>query len=194
MPINEPTQTFIPKKSLAKKKTPRGGRGIFFSISLIIFLLTAVSSGAVYAYGAYLEKRVESLSLSLERAKAAFEPSVIVEFKKLNKRMSAAEEILSNHVALTSLFAALEDITLKSVRFTRFSYASGDGGATLELSGVAQSYASIALQSDAFGESPYFKNPIFSNLGLDKEGNITFDLITGVDSSLILYSQNTAQR
>lgn len=190
MPINESTRTFIPKKSVIGEKRKAGNSsGIFFGVSLIIFLLSIVSAGVLYGYGAYLNKRVDSLGASLERAKSAFEPALIRELQQLDARMDSAEKVLSGHIAVSALFSALQNLTLKSIRFNRFSYTRTDKSIDIQLSGVAKSYSSIALQSDIFGDSN-LSETLFSNLGLDREGNVTFNFSAKISQSLILY-QNT---
>jgi len=187
--VTESKQTFIPKKPLSVKEKTRGtGVGLFFGVSLIIFLITIGSSIFLYSYGIFLEKRVENMSASLERAKSAFEPSLIIELKRVNARISATEEILKKHMAFSEFFKTLEENTLKSIRFKQFTYSTNDnGGIDVALNGEASGYSSIALQSDAFGDNKYIKNPIFSNLGLDNFGNVTFNMTASVDPLLVLY-------
>jgi len=187
--VTESKQTFIPKKPLSvKEQTRNKSVGLFFMISLIILLISMGLSIFLYSYGIFLKKRVESMSISLERAKSAFEPSLIIELKRVNARINATGEILKGHVAFSEFFKTLEENTLKSVRFKQFTYSMSDnGGIDISLSGEASGYSSIALQSDAFGDNKYIKNPIFSNLGLDNFGNITFNMTASVDPLLILY-------
>ena len=189
MPINESKQTFIPKKSLSETNVPkRRSSSIFFIVALIIFLLSVVTAIGAYGYKTYLDKRVGNLSVSLERAKAAFEPALIQELKQLNTRLKSASDILSKHIAFSRLFGELEKLTLKSVRFDHFSYKMDEKNRILlELSGQATSYSSIALQSDIFGDSIYIKNPLFSNLGLNKKGDVTFDFSAELDPELVIY-------
>ena len=192
MAIGESKQSFIPKKPITGKRTVRkGASGLFFGISFIIFLVAVSASVGVYFYKTYMEKKVESMSVSLERAKAAFEPSLIIELKRLNARISASEEILSNHIAFSRLFETLEETTLKTIRFNTFNYSMGDGDTvSITAQGEAEGYSSIALQSDEFGDNPYIQNPIFSNLGLTKDGKVTFDMLMDVDKSYLSYENS----
>jgi len=185
-------QTFIPKKSIGeeKGKTKRRSWGLFFGISLIIFLLTAASAGGAYAYRAFLEGRVGNMSASLERAKQAFEPSLIRELQRLDTRMEAGQSVLSQHLALSAFFKELSNITLKTVRFEEFSYSYAQNTAEITLQGKAENYSSVALQSDAFAGNPFIKNPIFSNLTLNENGEITFDVSANVDPILISYDES----
>jgi len=195
MPINEPKQSFIPKKPITAKPVVRKRTaGIFFGLSFIIFLGAAGASAGVYFYKAYMEKKVESMSISLERAKAAFEPSLIIELKQLSARISASEQILSNHIAFSEFFDVLQQSTLKTIRIMNFNYVLDENGKiSITAQGEAEGYSSIALQSDEFGNNPYIQNPIFSNLNLTQNGNISFDLLMNMDSSYISYENSLKQ-
>jgi len=191
MPLNEPKQSFIPKKTLAEQgKKRRRGFGLFFGVSLIIFVITVATAVATYSYQSFLGNRIANMTQSLERAKQAFEPALILELKRLNARINSAEGALAGHVAPSEFLALLEQSTLKNVQFTRFEYQVSGDVAQISLNGIARNYSSVALQSDVFGNSKFIKNPIFSNLGLDQNGNITFDVVADVDASLILYRES----
>ena len=132
---------------------------------------------------------------NLNLAKNRFEPSKITELQVLDKRLRASSEILSHHVAITPIFEALAAITMKTVRYTKFSYdleTNKDVKVVVKMSGLAVGYRSIALQSDIFttkDEGKNFIDPVFSNLTLDDKGNVLFDLEFSVDPRFINYQQ-----
>jgi len=191
MPINEPKQSFIPKKTLGEQgKKKRRTFGLFFGVSVIIFILTVATAGATYSYRSFLDSSISNMTQSLERAKQAFEPALILELKRLNARINSANSILSNHIALSEFLRLLEENTLKTVQFSRFEYDVSGDIVQISLRGKARDYSSVALQSDLFGDSKFIKNPIFSNLGLDQNGNVTFDVVANIDLSLILYKES----
>jgi hypothetical protein len=57
------------------------------------------------------------------------------------------------------------------------------------MSGVAMGYRAIALQSDLFAENKNLIDPVFSNLTLDSDANVLFDLDFSVDSNFVNYKQ-----
>ncbi len=196
MPGNDSRHTFIPKTALtAPGATEKKGRsfGLFLGISLIIFILAVLASAGAYAYRAYLTARVANLSTALNRAKAAFEPDTILALKRFNARTDAADQLLARHIAPSVFFSVLEDLTVKSIRFSKFTYSFDGSQVQAAISGLARNYSSVALQSDIFGKSPYIQNPVFSNLNLDKAGNVTFDVVVKVDPALILYKDAAAR-
>jgi hypothetical protein len=191
MPDNIPA-SFIPKKSTTIRRTTSSARiSLFFSVSVIIFVIALASSIGVFLYGGITKRNIESKAASLERAKEAFEISLIEELSRLDDRIESSGQILGGHVVLTTLFNALGDATLKSVKFDTFDlYPDENGEVKIILSGVARDYASIVLQSEVLAENRFFKNIIFSNLGLNDFGDVTFDIEATVDDSLISFEDN----
>jgi hypothetical protein len=53
------------------------------------------------------------------------------------------------------------------------------------MSGVADSYQSIAQQSDVLGSNTFLQNVLFSNFFLNQKGQISFDLTFGVKPSFV---------
>ncbi len=183
--------SFIPKKPLAEERVIQERPvSIFSLVATIAFFVTLISAGGVYFYKITLTNQVASQTASLERAKAAFEPSLVETLQTLDKRINASKEILANHITASPILKSLEDLTLKSVRFTKFDYEiSKDGGTKIDvtMTGQARSYTSIALQSDMLGQNKYIKNVVFSNLVLDAQGNVGFDLKFSVDPAFVMY-------
>lgn len=188
---NDFQTSFIPKKPLAEERVIREKPvSIFSLVATIAFFVTLISTGGVYFYKITLTKQVAGQTASLERAKAAFEPSLVDVLQTLDKRINASKEILANHLTTSPVLKSLEDLTLKSVRFTKFDYqVSKESGIKIDvtMSGQAKSYTSIALQSDKLGENKYIKNVVFSNLVLDAQGNVGFDLKFSVDPAFVMY-------
>ena len=192
MPDNIPA-SFIPKKSSTIRRSPgKTSRvGLLFLIAVIVFLIATASSAGVFVYARLLERNLESKSLSLERAREAFEISLIEELSRLDARIETSKELLQGHTALTYFFDTLGDSTLRSIRFQSFKFNLEKGGESgILLSGVADNYASIVLQSEALADNKFFKDIIFSNLDVDEFGSITFDVAASVSASLISFEEN----
>ncbi len=188
---NEFQTSFIPKKPLAEERVVRERPvSIFSLVATIAFFVALISAGSIYFYKITLTNQVANQTASLERAKAAFEPSLVEVLQTLDKRIIASKEILANHMTASPVLKSLENLTLKSIRFTKFDYeVSKDQGTKIDviMSGQAKSYTSIALQSDKLGENKYIKNVVFSNLVLDAQGNVGFDLKFSVDPAFVMY-------
>ena len=183
--------SFIPKKPIMEDKTVTNKSvGILLLISLFVLFITLVLTIGLYLYKGILQKNITKMQSALEVAKNRFEPAKINQLQVLDKRLGASSDILSKHVAVSPIFKALQDITMKTVRFTKFDYSVGGdktGRVMVKMSGVADGYRSIALQSDLFNKNNFFINSVFSNLALDGQGNVVFDLEFLVDPSLVNY-------
>lgn len=183
--------SFIPKKTISEGRAPAPYYfGFVTIISIFIFLTMLVAAGGLYFYKGIMTKSISSMEADLNLAKNRFEPAKIQQLQVLDKRLRAADSILSKHIAVTPIFEALEEVTMKSVRFTKFSYILGDEtnpNVQVKMGGIAVGYRSVALQADLFSQRPYFIDPIFSNLSLDDKGNVVFDLEFSVEPSFINY-------
>jgi hypothetical protein len=190
-PATDFQTSFIPKKPLAEERAPAPVRrnGLLSLISTILFFATLAAAGGVYLYQVSLNNQVKSLSASLDIAKNEFEPSLIDTLQTLDKRLTASGQVLANHVTVSPIFLSLENLTLKSVRFTKFNYEipTDTKVMTVKMSGTARSYTSIALQSDQLGQNKYFQDVVFSNLQLDAAGNVNFDLAFTIDPAFLNY-------
>ncbi len=190
--------SFIPKKPLAEERGQAPVRApaanIFNVIAVIVFLIAAVGAGATYFYKLTLQKQVESARQSLIKARNEFEPSTVADLQALDKRITASREIIRNHIVMAPIFQDLSTLTLQSIRFTKFTYAITGTGATkaidIKMSGVAQNYNALAVQSDIFGNYKYFRDPVFSNLSIDDKKDILFDLSFSLDPKHLDYSAN----
>lgn len=185
--------SFIPKKPIIKERaTYAPPVGIFFIAAIFILFTVLVATAGLYFYKGILKKKIANMQNTLTLAQNRFEADKIAELQVLDRRLRASTEILDKHIAVSPVFKALEDITMKTVRYTKFSYALANdktAKVTIKMSGVAVGYKSVALQSDLFTKNKNIIDPIFSNLTLDASGNVLFDLEFLVDPSYVDYNQ-----
>jgi hypothetical protein len=191
--------SFIPKQPVTEQKQSRASSSvnILLFISIIIFVISVIAAGLVYFYKSTLEKSVAASEEELARAKDAFDGNFITDLQTADKRLRAAGDVLGNHIILSPIFEILQSSTLKTVRFTKFTHTVvGTGaGARIEvkMSGRAKDYTAIALQSDALTRSKYIKDPLFSNLTLDDQSNVLFEVVFTVDPHLVLFTDVIAK-
>lgn len=183
--------SFIPKKPIIEKKAiSTQSVNLFMVVSLFIFFTVLIVTGGMYFYGKYLDSSIESMKNNLNLAQNRFEPSKLLQLQTLDKRLRASSEILSNHIAISPIFEALQDLTMKTISYNKFDYEYGtnkNAKVLVKMSGTAIGYQSIALQSDLFAKNKYLIDPIFSNLSLDDKGNVLFDLEFSVDPNFVDY-------
>jgi len=185
--------SFIPKKPIIEERVSASQPvNIFMIASLIILFAILLGTGGLYFYKTTVVKNNADMENSLTLAQNSFEPSKLTELQVLDKRLNAATQILSSHIAVTPIFTELGKITMNSVRFTTFTYTLGadaNSNIDVKMSGIATDYRSVALQSDLFAQDKNFLNPVFSNLTVDNNGNILFDLEFSVVPSFVNYKQ-----
>jgi hypothetical protein len=183
--------SFIPKKPIVKKRVSSSRPvGLLTVLSIFIFFTVLLASAGLYFYKGVVEKNINAMENNLNIAKNRFEPSKIAELELLGKRLKASNDILSGHVAVTPIFEVLQLITMKTVRYLDFDYnfdSKEGSNVVVKMNGMADGYRSVALQSDLFAKNKNLIEPIFSNLTLDDDGNVLFDLEFSVDPTFVNY-------
>src|SRR3989344_5195340 len=113
--------SFIPKKPLAEEKiTRRKPASLVYFVAVALFIVSILSAGGVYFYKVTLESSIKNMDSSLTKARSSFEPSFLDNVQNLDRRINSAREILSQHVMVSPIFEALQTLTLRTVRFTKF--------------------------------------------------------------------------
>jgi hypothetical protein len=186
--------SFIPKKPLDTGARRSGGVGLLFLIALLIFIASLVAAGAAFAYQQYLTGQLASKAASLKADESAFDPGAIEDLVRIDGRINNAMTLLTKHAAASGLFSFLATQTLQSVAWNKLDYSlQSDGSAKISLSGTADSFSTVALQSDQFGASKLLKDVVFSGITVGAKGGVSFDVDATVDPSLILYSNALGQ-
>lgn len=186
--------SFIPKGPLASsgavfKAQPARSGTLLGLISMWIFALSVVAALAIFGYGFYLNSSITKMGGDLEAARANLEPDTIKEMARLDARIVGTEKLLASHAVLLPLFDFLESNTLKTVRFTQFTFKETSDGLIVSMHGQARGYAALALQADVFNKSKDLKSTNFSNLDLDEKGNVIFIVDAVVNPTLISYKR-----
>ncbi|MBX4195668.1 hypothetical protein KW796_01775 [Candidatus Parcubacteria bacterium] len=186
--------SFIPKGPLAtagivSRISRESSRSILGTLAVFIFTFAVLLSLGVFGYELYLNQNIKKMGVDLNSAHATLEPETITKISRLDSRIVSTGKLLDRHIVLSPLFTYLENSTLKTVRFNEFQYKATDKGLELSMRGQARGYAAVALQSEIFNKSPYFKQPIFADLDLDDKGNVTFSFKAYVDPTLVSYKE-----
>jgi len=184
--------SFIPKKSLdIAASRSEGHFGLLFLIAMLVFVASIVAAGGSFLYTQYLNSTIASKSKSLTLAEGAYDPGVIQDLLRLDNRLNQSKTLLANHVAVSQVFSFLSTQTLEQVSFSNFSYTlSSDGTAQINMQGTADSFATVALQSDQFGGNKMLKNVVFSDITVNQDGSVGFSVTADVSASLISYTNS----
>jgi hypothetical protein len=186
--------SFIPKKSLAGTAARRSGAAMgtfIILIAVLIFIASLVSAGGAFAYQGYLQNSISQKAQTLQTAESAFDPATIQDLTRLDSRINNAEDLLQKHLSMLAIFNFLSQQTLTNVQFTGFTFEEQtDGTANLTLTGLADGFSTVALQSDQFGASKMLKDVVFSNILVNTNSKVGFNVKATVDPSLVNYAKN----
>lgn len=170
--------SFIPKKPITDGATrPVHTTSLFSILSTVLFITVLLIAGGFFGYQYYLNSSIEKTKANLQTELSRFEPSLVAQLTHLDTQIESSKTLLNNHLALSGFFDFLGAHTLRTVRFTSFSYASTPTGLAVVMTGQGQTYAAIASQAQEFSKSEnqqYITNTSFSGLNPDKSGNINF--------------------
>lgn len=194
--------SFIPKKPvvMAEQSSSRG-MGLFLLLSIVIFLVSLGLAGYVFLEKNLLIQNITKNKDIIEQNKSGLvENSVTVEsLVNLNSRINVANILLSKHTAISPIFDFLQQTTLKSVRFKNFTFSAmgkseaGTSRVSVQMSGQARDWETVASQADEFGKPEYKKiitEPKISNLSLGADGSITFLFTAYMSPDFLVYRTN----
>lgn len=183
--------SFIPQQKASSLEYRPKKPANFVVYSFIILVISGLLFGGAYFYKQQLIKRSDVLKESINRAQFIIDPALLNELTKVSGKIDSAKLVLSQHTSLLPIFSLLEKVTLKSVRFSNFSFSfSAEGVPTVNLIGDADSYSSLALQMDSFNKNSDIKGTSLSDMILGQSGRIKFNVSIKLDPSFIIYKSN----
>ncbi len=190
--------SFIPKSPVVSAPNapkmvsahgPREMGGIWSFIANTLFTIAVVASFIIFGVEWYLNRTIASMDTSLAAAREEIEPERIAELTRAHERITSVKSLLSEHVALSAFFEKLQTLTVKSLRFSNFSFTTlGSKGIEVLLKGEAIGYVSVAQQAEVFNKETTFKDPNFFDLDLDRQGAVIFSFKTVLLPEAISYS------
>lgn len=166
--------SLMPKKTFGGRASPAlsAGVGVFFRIAFVLFIASAILTGALYGAKSYIINSLTEEKSLLKKIEIEFEPTLIAELERVGNSIRSAKAILQEHARTSKVFDALEANTLTDVDFSSFAF-SADKKA-VNMAGDAPSYAAVAAQASVFGALPEVASVSFSNLSLKETGMVNF--------------------
>ena len=193
-----PRASFIPKKPIAGSapgvRSSQGSRqrigGLFNTLAILLLVAALGVSAGAFGYIRFLEHSLAEKDTTLERMRTSFEPALIQELQRLDTRIESVTALLGRYQAPTKIFDMLERRTLEGVRFSNLAFtAAGSEQVVLVLDGEAQSFAAVALQAEEFKKETLLYDPIFSDFGVNNQGNAVFKVVAVLDPSLLSFER-----
>lgn len=181
--------SFIPKGPMTEEVFKKKKAGMLGVLAVSLFVFSIILSIGLYVYKGILKSDIENLQLQLAQEEKNLDKETIAKMSQFSKKLSVVKSIVLKHKVVTNFLETLASSTVSSVQFVDLTYnESKNGDLIVSLSGNASDYASVALQEDVFSNVKYFKSMAFSNLGLGKEGSVSFDLEIIIDPKISVYS------
>lgn len=188
--------SFIPKNPVVTPDVHAPSSSIHSSVNIlsalgtILFVLSLIAAGALFAYEHVLNSQITADSRSLTLVESELDPTTMNSLVQASNSIKGAETLLNNHIATSNMFSVLEQDILPQVRFDTFDFTvNPDSTMTIALTGEATSYAALAEQSSIFSSIPYFEDPTFSNLILLPTGTVSMDFQSDINPKLVSYIQ-----
>ena len=192
----------IPKKPVSVSgQSQSNGLSLLLLVSIIIFFISLGLAGYIFLEKNLLIKNIETDIATIEQNKGGLTSDAVTieSLVELNSRINVAKDLLDKHVAVSPIFNFLQQATLKSVRFRNFSFSSldkdvsGVGRVSVQMSGVATSWETVASQADEFGQPEWkriISEPKISNLSLNPDGSVSFLFSAHVSPDFLVYENN----
>ncbi len=184
------TTSFIPKTRITAGLT-RTGKGAGFGLGMLvsgfILFVSLALFGGVYFYKNSLQKGIDEAVASIELARKAFEPGLIMELISLNSSINSVKIVLNQHRAPLRILDLIGNLVLKDVFFSNFAYSFDDKIVLVKMTGEAKSYAGVALQAKVFEENDAIDEVYFSGLSLKEEGKVGFSVELTVKPEFLIY-------
>jgi hypothetical protein len=189
--------SFIPKEPLLRGDSILRKRPII-SLSLLIgivaFTAALIGAGGVYFYKNAKYDELITTQGQLQEINSQLEASDVIssieEYRTLRDQIDQVGTILDKHIALTSLFAFLEETTLSEVSYGTFSIKIlKEGTAQITMVGQAASYAELANQSSVYASrSDVLTSYEMGGFRLSKNGTVVFSFSGEIDVSALYYN------
>jgi outer membrane murein-binding lipoprotein Lpp len=199
-----PQSSFIPKDTsgmVPGKVRRRRTFHVFGFIATAVLIGSLLLAGGVYFLKANAAKSLmtEKSTLQAQTDKYDEGKAGIAEIRDFDRRLSAAQYLLDNHISPLMIFSVLEDHTKRLVQFTSLSFEHTPGTeAILALQGLSPEFRVIALQEHEFTSTEVLSDVIFAGLAVGSEEesvgfrSIGFTLEGAVDPSEIRFGDDTS--
>lgn len=199
--------SFIPKRTLDQVERPRRrGINLFVVIASLILLISLVFLGGAFGYKVWLADEINrpctevneggaisyrscGLLATVELEERNIDRETILRLQRLDRKFKLSEDLLEKHTTTLPVFGLLEELTLPEISYTNFDFTPTG----IVITGRAQSYEDVAIQSDIFGaHKSQIASFIFSDLNLDVGGDVTFQLDMTLGSDFTAYPRPQA--
>ncbi len=138
-----------------KKHTIR----VFSLLGTLLMVLALIATAGVFFYKDHLEKQLAATQAELDAMSDSDNEHRMAEIETYDQKLSIAHNLIDNHIAISKVFAQLENVTKQTIQFKTFEYLYDPGfEAEVTLTGDTRELEYVALQKNQL-----FKDGIFSD-------------------------------
>lgn len=189
LPPTIPT-SFVPHAPRSEMRKFSADFGGAFGVAAYLFLgAVFILAIGIFVYGRLLASTQASEDAKLADAVKGIDRATVEGFVHLRDRLAEGQKLLNGHVAFTGFFSSMEKIIPASVRLSSVHLSLDNSSAPkLEGSGVAKTFNALAAASAAFAADGRIKGAIFSNISINKDSSVSFNLSATLDPSLVAFT------
>lgn len=169
---NSQSNSFIPKTPVRGTVNKRRGVRKVYVLSYLTFVLffgTLIATAGTFFYNLTVAADLVAQKDLLSEQRSTFSQSDLERVRDLDARMNMAQNILSRHVSVHSVFSALESTTLRPVELTNFSYIKEEDGLKLSLGANMPDFNTALFQREKLRENSILKGAIISGITYETE-------------------------
>jgi hypothetical protein len=170
-------------------------------IAVLVFLASLAAAGGMYFWKSMLLSAQEGYKTQLAQREKQFNSDLIEELKRQDVKISIAQELIRNHLAISNVFDILGSMTIQDVRFLSLDLtapANGSEDIKVSMKGYGTNFQAVAFQSDVLGKLEDYglrkiiKNPVLSDPALDSAGTVSFGFSATIDPTTLSYEKSLA--
>lgn len=181
----DPSPTFIPREPAAFRSSGlvvSGGIWLF-NLGLAALAASLLVAGGLFFYQRALENTAAQWAGEVAAQEAELRPELLAQITDLSTAIAVGRELLAGHVFSSNVLVFLQAVTHPLVQFTAFSYSRD--AAKIELSGLANSYRSVAEQVSIIESHAQVAQVGFGGLSRGDKGLVNFRLSVIFKPSLL---------
>lgn len=162
-------------------------------IANVVFVVMLFVSGALFGYKILLNNQIAEAGTNLESARETFQLDKIQEMIDANARLTASNNLLEEHIAVSGLISLIEELTVQKVRISELSYKKQGVLSDLSIKGEVSTYNALAVQSKVFSDNPSITNIRFFDFTPTETGSVTFSFTSKVSPEVVSYKKSLEQ-
>jgi hypothetical protein len=147
-----------------------------FPISIVLFVLTLLGWGGLRWYMSSLDGKIARLDVEIAANSAEFHSERVERVENFDDRLSLLNVDPAESIDPESIFLKLESVMVPQVVLTEYEYNGGEKQVTV--SGKTDNFRYVAEQIISLKSDPMFSQVVVSAISRDKDGKITFTLVS----------------